>query len=133
MKESKRILRYLKGSQGIRLWYPRSGSYELVGFVDADYARYLVDKKSTSRMTHFLGPCLVSWAIKKYNLVALSTAEAEYVAATSCCAQLMWIKQQLEDYDILCGCIPIYFDNTSTINIAKNPIQHKRIKQIDIR
>ncbi|XP_070010635.1 uncharacterized mitochondrial protein AtMg00810-like [Nicotiana sylvestris] len=68
----KRILRYLKGTTG-----------------------FLMDRKSTSGMAHFLGSCLVSWATKKQNSVVLSTTEAEYVAAASCCAQLLWIKQQL--------------------------------------
>ncbi|XP_070040335.1 uncharacterized mitochondrial protein AtMg00810-like [Nicotiana tomentosiformis] len=64
----------------------------IVGYVDADYAGFLMDRKSTSGMAHFFGSCLVSWATKQQNSVALSTAEAEYVAATSCCAQLLWIK-----------------------------------------
>ena len=84
-------------------------------------------------MAHFLGPCLVSWETKKQLSVALSTAEAEYIAAASCCAQLLWIRQQLKDFCVDIWCIPIYCDNTSAINIAKNPCQHKRTKHIDIR
>ena len=84
-------------------------------------------------MANFLGPCLVSWATRKQNSVALSTAGAKYVAAASCCSQLFWIKQQLEDIGIKTGCIPIMCDNTSAINMAKNPVQHKRTKYIDIR
>jgi len=80
-----------------------------------------------------IGPCLVSWAIKKQNSVAMSTAEAEYEAAASCCAQLLWIKQQLKDFCVDTGCIPIHCDNTSSSNIFKNPCQHKRTKHIDIR
>jgi len=63
----------------------------------------------------------------------MSIAEAEYVAAASCCAQLLWIKQQLKDFWVDTSCIPIYYDNTSAINISKNPCQHKRTKHIDIR
>jgi len=63
----------------------------------------------------------------------MSTTEAEYVAVASCCAQLLWIRQQLKDFSVDTGCIPIFCDNTSAINIAKNPCQHKRIKHIDIR
>ena len=74
-----------------------------------------------------------SWATKKQHSVAMSTAEAEYVAAASCCAQLLWIKQQLKDFCVDTGCIPIYCDNTSAINISKNLCQHKRTKHIDIR
>jgi len=63
----------------------------------------------------------------------MSTAEAEYVAVASCCAQLLWIRQQLKDFCVDTGCIPIYCDNTSVINISNNPYQHKRTKHIDIR
>jgi len=61
--------------------------------VDANYAGILVDRKNTLGMAHFLRPCLVSWATKKQHFVAMSTVEAEYVAAASCCAQLLWIRQ----------------------------------------
>ena len=84
-------------------------------------------------MAHFLGSCLISWGSKKQNSVALSTAEAEYVAAASCCAQLLWIKQQLSDFGLKIEQVPIFCDNTSAINIAKNLVQHKRTKHINIR
>jgi len=84
-------------------------------------------------MAHFLGPYLVSWATKKQHSVAMSTVEAEYVATTSCCAQLLWIRQQLKDFSVDTGCIRIVCDSIGTINIAKNPCQHKRTKHIDIR
>ncbi|XP_070011415.1 uncharacterized mitochondrial protein AtMg00810-like [Nicotiana sylvestris] len=79
----KRIFRYLKGITGLFLWYPKGSNFNLVGYTDVDYAGFLVDRKSTLGMTHFLGSCLVSWATKRQNSVALSTAEAEYVAAAS--------------------------------------------------
>nr|XP_016459296.1 PREDICTED: uncharacterized mitochondrial protein AtMg00810-like [Nicotiana tabacum] len=72
--------------------YRRDNLY-LIGYADADYAGYLVDRKSTSGMAHFLGSCLISYGIRKQKYVALSTAEAEYVTIASCCAQLLWIKQ----------------------------------------
>jgi len=62
----------------------------------------------------------------------MSTAEAEYVAVASCCAQLLWIRQQLKDFYVDTGCILIFCDNTSAINIFKNPCQHKRTKHINI-
>ncbi|XP_070037202.1 secreted RxLR effector protein 161-like [Nicotiana tomentosiformis] len=89
----KRILRYLKGTTDLCLWYPKGSNFNIVGYVDTDYAGFLVDKKSISGMAYFLGSCLVSWATKKQNLVALSIAEAEYIVVASCCAQLLWIKQ----------------------------------------
>ncbi|XP_070008214.1 secreted RxLR effector protein 161-like [Nicotiana sylvestris] len=92
LKAAKRILRYLKGTQDLVLYYPSGDSFNLIRYADADYAGYLVDRKNTSGMAHFLGSCLISWETRKQNSVSLSTAEAEYVAAASCCAQLLWIK-----------------------------------------
>ena len=65
--------------------------------------------------------------------MALSTAEAEYVAAGSCCAQTLWLKQQLFDYGLKLDHIPIRCDNTSAINLTKSSILHSRIKHIEIR
>ena len=129
----KRILRYLKGTSDLGLWYPKGTNFDLVGYANADYAGYLGDRKSTTGMAHFLGSCLISWGSKKQNSVALSTAEAEYVAAASCCAQLLWIKQQLSDFGLKIEQVPIFCDNTSAINIVKNLVQHKRTKHVDIR
>ncbi|XP_070050363.1 secreted RxLR effector protein 161-like [Nicotiana tomentosiformis] len=89
----KSILRYLKGTTDLCMWYPKGSNFNLVGYADVDYASFLVDKKSTSGMAHFIGSCLVSWATKKKYFVAFSTAEVEYVVAASYCAQLLWIKQ----------------------------------------
>jgi len=86
LKAIKRIIRYLKHTLDLALWYPKGSNFDLVGYADADYEGFLVDRKNISGMAHFLGPCLVSWATKKQNSVAMSTAEAEYVAAASCCA-----------------------------------------------
>ena len=115
------------------LWYPRGSSLNLIGYSDADFAGCKLDRKSTSGTCHFLGNMLVSWFSKKQNSVALSTAEAEYISAGSCCAQILWIKQQLKDFGSEQNQIPILCDNTSAINISKNPIQHSRTKHIEIR
>ena len=111
----KRIFRYLNGTKDLGLWYPRQSSFHLVGYSDADFAGYKVDRKSTSGCCQFLGPSLISWYSKKQNFVALSTAEAEYIAAGACCAQILWIAQQLRDLDIDLKGIPIKCDNTSAI------------------
>ncbi|XP_070003250.1 secreted RxLR effector protein 161-like [Nicotiana sylvestris] len=87
LKALKRILKHLKGTLDLCLWYPRGYNFDLVGYVDANYTCFHVERKRTSGTTHFLGFCLVSWVTKKQNPVASSTAEAEYVAAASCCAQ----------------------------------------------
>lgn len=126
MKAVKRILRYLKEISYLGLWYPKGENFNLVGYSNSYYAGFLVDGKSTSGTTHFLGECLVSWATMKKNSVVLSSAKAEYVAAASCCSQLLWIKQQLKDFGMDIGTIRIYYDNTSAIDKTKNPMHYKR-------
>ena len=88
----KRILRYLKGTLNLGLFYPRDTNFELVGYSDADFAGCRLDRKSTSGACQFIGHSLISWHSRKQNSVALSTAEAEYIAAGSCCAQILYIK-----------------------------------------
>jgi hypothetical protein len=80
----KRIMRYLVLISNLGLWYPKGSHFDLINYSDADYAGCMVDRKSTSGTCQFLGRSLVSWSSKKQNSVALSTAEAEYVAAGSC-------------------------------------------------
>ncbi|XP_075077142.1 secreted RxLR effector protein 161-like [Nicotiana tabacum] len=122
LKADKRILRYLKGTQDLVLHYPSRDNFVLIGCADANYAGYLVDIKSTSGMAHFLGSYLISWGTRNQNSVALSTAKAEYVVVASCCAQLLWIKQQLEDFIVFSNCVPLLCDNTSALDMAKNPV-----------
>ncbi|KAJ9566734.1 hypothetical protein OSB04_002700 [Centaurea solstitialis] len=100
----KRILRYLKGTPEMGLWYPKDSS----------------DK-------------LVSWTSKKQDCVSTSTAEAEYVAAASCCLQVLWMKTQLLDYGYKLKRVPIYCDSESAIAITSNPVQHAKTKHFDIR
>ena len=129
----KQILRYLKRTMNIGLWYPNSDNFELIGFSYPDFVDCRVERKSTSDACHFLGHSLVSWHSKKQNLVALSMAEAEYIATGLCCAQILWMKQTLSDFDLSFEHVPIKCDNTSAINISKNLVQHFRIKHIEIR
>ncbi|XP_050914934.1 secreted RxLR effector protein 161-like [Lathyrus oleraceus] len=89
----KRIMKYLKGTTNIGLWYPKGSICNLVGYSDADYAGSKIDQKSTSGACHILGNALVSWACKKQACVALSTDEEEYIAAGSYYAQILWLKQ----------------------------------------
>ncbi|KAK6149654.1 hypothetical protein DH2020_017179 [Rehmannia glutinosa] len=93
MTTAMRILRYLKESQEVGLWYPKEGGFKLVGYSDSDYAGCRVDRKSTSGTCQMLGNILVSWLTKKQNSIATSTAEAEYIAAGRCCAQVLWMRQ----------------------------------------
>ncbi|KAJ9541902.1 hypothetical protein OSB04_028408 [Centaurea solstitialis] len=129
----KRILRYLKGTPELGLWYPKDSSFELISFTDSDYGGCKLDRKSTSGSCQFLGDKLVSWTSKKQNCVSTSTAEAEYVAAASCCSQLLWMKTQLLDYGYKLKRVPIYCESENAIAITSNPVQHSKTKHIDIR
>jgi hypothetical protein len=129
----KRIFRYLKGCPNLGLWYPKDSGFDLIGYSDSDFAGCKIDRKSTSGGCQLLGNRLVSWSSKKQHSVSISTAEAEYVAAGSCCAQILWMQHQLEDYGVCASRTPIFCDNTSAIAITNNPVLHSRTKHIDIR
>src|SRR5580765_7828591 len=129
----KRILRYLKGTTNLGLMYKKTSEYKLSGFCDADFAGDRIERKSTSGNCQFLGSNLVSWACKRQQTIALSTAEAEYVSASICGSQMLWMKHQLEDYQINESNIPIYCDNTAAISLSKNPILHTKAKHIEIK
>ncbi|CAM8948430.1 unnamed protein product [Rhodiola kirilowii] len=88
----KRIIKYVCGTVEFGIWYTNDTNPHLVGFCDADWAGNAEDRKSTSGGCFFLGNNLVSWFSKKQNSISLSTAEAEYIAAGSCCTQLLWMK-----------------------------------------
>jgi len=132
-KAAKRILKYLKGTSTVGLWYPSHSPILLVGYSDSDFAGCKLDMKSTSATCHLLGSSLISWHNKKPAYVTLSTAEAEYIAVGSYCAQILWIKQQLEDFGLKVSKVPLFCDNTSAINLTKNQVQHSRTKHIEIR
>ncbi|WVZ76499.1 hypothetical protein U9M48_024474 [Paspalum notatum var. saurae] len=106
----KRIFRYLKFTPELGLWYSSN----------ADHAGCWIDRKSTSGTCQLLGTSLVSWSSRKQANVALSTIEAEYVAAASCCSQLLWMKATLSDFGLRFRRIPL--DSTSAISVAKNPV-----------
>ncbi|GJR97018.1 retrovirus-related pol polyprotein from transposon TNT 1-94 [Tanacetum coccineum] len=95
------------------IWYPKGSGFDLKAYSDSDYARCNLDRKSTSGGCQILGGKLVCWSAKKQSSMAMSSAEAEYVAAAGCCAQVLWIK--------------------SAIAISNNPLLHSRTKHIDIR
>ncbi|GJY84268.1 retrovirus-related pol polyprotein from transposon TNT 1-94 [Tanacetum coccineum] len=89
--------------------------------------------KITSRGIQFLGDKLVSWMSKKQDCTAMSSAEAEYVALSASCAQVMWMRTQLKDYGFNYNKIPLYCDSQSAIAISCNPVQHSRTKHIHTR
>ncbi|GJT55544.1 putative ribonuclease H-like domain-containing protein [Tanacetum coccineum] len=129
----KRIFKYIKGKPKLGLWYPRESPLDLVAYSDSDYAAANLDRKSTTGGCQFLGRRLISWQCKKQTIVATSTTEAEYVAAASCCGQVLWLQNQLLDYGFNFMNTIIHIDNQSTICIIKNPVYHSKTKHIEIR
>ncbi|GKB77558.1 retrovirus-related pol polyprotein from transposon TNT 1-94 [Tanacetum coccineum] len=124
----------LKGqSINMDLWYSKDSGFELIAYADADHAGYNDDCKSTSRGIQFLGDKLVRWSSKKQDCTTMSSAEAEYVFLSACCAQVIWMRTQLLDYGFHYHKIPIYCDSKSAIAISCNPVQHSRTKHINIR
>eukprot|EP00253_Pinus_taeda_P024835 PITA_24835 len=112
----------------------RSMIGSLLYLKDADWAGSIDDRKSTSGGAFYMGSKLVSWFNKKQSSIALSIAEAEYVAAASSCTQLLWMMQTLQDIHITCTpTISILCDNTSAISVSKNLVMHSKTKHIPIK
>ena len=133
MTALKRIIKYVKNTAEFGVWYSKDTSDVITGYSDADWAGNADDRKCTSGGCFYVGNNLVSWKSKKQNSISLSTAEAEYIAAGSCCTQLLWMQKLLHDYGIFQEHLTIYCDNTSAIKISKNPVQHSKTKHIEIR
>ncbi|GKA18617.1 putative ribonuclease H-like domain-containing protein [Tanacetum coccineum] len=113
------------------LWYLKDSPFDLEAYTDSDYVGASLDRKSTTGGCQFLRSRLISWQCKKQTVVANSTTEAEYVAASNCCGQGLWIQNQLLDYGYMNT--KIFIDNESTICIVKNPVFHLKTKHIEIR
>ncbi|GJS78811.1 retrovirus-related pol polyprotein from transposon TNT 1-94 [Tanacetum coccineum] len=115
------------------LWYPKDSSIALTAFADADHAGCQDTRRSTSGSMQFLGDRLISWSSKRQKSAAISSTEAEYIALSGCCAQILWMRSQLTDYGFGFNKIPMYCDNKSAIALCCNNVQHSRSKHIDIR
>ncbi|GJV90024.1 retrovirus-related pol polyprotein from transposon TNT 1-94 [Tanacetum coccineum] len=129
----KRVFRYLQGSINMGLWYPKDTAMALTAYADADHAGCQDTRRSTSGSAQFLGDKLVSWSSKKQTSMSISSTEAEYIAMSGCCAQILWMRSQLSDYGFAYNHIPLYCDNKSAIALCCNNVQHSRSKHIDIR
>ncbi|GJX35967.1 hypothetical protein Tco_0247524 [Tanacetum coccineum] len=138
LNEVKRIVRYLKNTINMGLWYLKDTDFNLTAFSDSDHAGCLDTRKSTSGGIQFLGGDKpVSWSSKKQDCTLMSSAKAEskaeYVSLSACCAQVLWLRTQLTDYGFHFDKIPMYCDSKATIAISCNPVQHSHIKHIDVR
>jgi hypothetical protein len=131
----KRIIRYVAGTLDHGLYYPRCpGATHFVGYSDSDHAGDIDTSKSTSGVLFFLGKCLVSWQSVKQQVVALSSCEAEYIAASTASTQALWLARLLGD---LLGrdteAVELRVDSKSALALAKNPVFHERSKHIRIK
>lgn len=130
---AKRILRYLKGTSNFGILYKKDEK-DLLGYTDSDYAGDLNDRKSTSGYVFMLNSGAISWCSKKQPIVTLSSTEAEYVAASLCSCQAIWLRRLMETVQQQQrGPTTIFCDNVSAIKISKNPVLHARSKHIDVR
>ena len=129
----KQILRYVKGTMHYGLVYCSGGGAErITGYTDSDLAGDLDDRKSTGGMAFYVNECLVTWNSQKQKTVALSSCEAEFIAATAAVCQTLWLRSLLSE---LVGEEPkpvrMLVDNKSAIALMKNPVFHGRSKHID--
>jgi hypothetical protein len=127
------IFRYLKHTSEFEIWYSVSSLLDLIGFSDTDFAGCGIDRKSTFVTYHFLGSSLICWSSQKQSSVAQSTTEAEYVAAASCCSQILWIVHIMRDFGVRFESVPLMCDNTSAISVAKNLVFHKKMRHVERR
>nr|GEU53310.1 retrovirus-related Pol polyprotein from transposon TNT 1-94 [Tanacetum cinerariifolium] len=115
------------------IWYPKDTAMALTAYADADHAGCQDTRRSTLGSSQFFGDKLVRWSSKKQKSTAIYTTEAEYIFMSGCCAQILWMRSQLTDYDFVFNKIPLYCDNRSAIALCCNNVQHSRSKHIDIR
>jgi hypothetical protein len=131
----KRIIRYVAGTLDHGLYYPRCpGEAHLVGYSDSDHAGDIDTSKSKSGILFFFGKSLVSWQSVKQQVVALSSCEAEYIAASTASTQALWLVRRLSDFlgrDT--GAVELRVDSKSALALAKNPVFHERSKHIRVR
>ena len=129
-----RIMRYLKGTLSVGLLYRNDGSSDWVGYSDADWAGDTDDHKSTSGYMFQIIGAVISWRSKKQTCVALSTAEAEYMALASAAQEAIWMRQLLTDLrNPPREPTRIFEDNQSAICLANNPQFHRRATHIGIK
>ncbi|KAM3410301.1 hypothetical protein ACQJBY_002482 [Aegilops geniculata] len=132
----KQILRYVSGTLEYGCCYKRGGisAPEVIGYSDSDHAGNVDDRRSTTGVVFFLDSSAITWISQKQKVVAISSCEAEYMAAASAACQGVWLCRLLGE---LTGDAPttakLRVDNKSAIELSKNPVHHERSKHIDIR
>jgi Reverse transcriptase (RNA-dependent DNA polymerase)/gag-polypeptide of LTR copia-type/Integrase core domain/GAG-pre-integrase domain len=136
---AKRVLRYLRGTVNYKTIYngnsiQGNSNPTIVGYCDSDWGMRLEDRRSTTGYVFTLCGGAISWQSKHQRTVALSTVEAEYMAATHACKEAVWWRSFLRGlgYDVSQPTI-IYSDNQGSIALTKNPEHHQKTKHIDIQ
>jgi hypothetical protein len=128
-----RIVRYLKKSPGLGLFYPRRPYLQIQGYSDADWGKCPDTRRSISGYCFVLGSSLISWRSKKQHTVARSSTESEYRALGSAVCELLWLQYLLRDLHIQPSKSPVLFcDNHSAVHIAHNPVFHECTKHLEI-
>jgi uncharacterized protein (DUF1330 family) len=131
---AKHVLRYIRGTINYGLRYTASSNIQLHGFTDSDWAGSVKDRKSTSGMCFSLGSTMISWGSRKQKSVALSTAEAEDIAACEACTEAIWLRKLISDlFDQIPESTIIHCDNQSCIRLSELPVFHERSKHIEIK
>ncbi|GAV66772.1 hypothetical protein CFOL_v3_10282 [Cephalotus follicularis] len=139
-RAAKRVLKYVRGTTHLGIWFKSNAKedstslIELKGYSDSDWGGSADDMKSTSGYCFCFNSGVFSWNSKKQDIVAQSTAEAEYVSAALAANQAIWLRKLLADLgQKQLRPTNIHCDNMSAIAIAKNPIQHGKTKHIKIK
>nr|GEV71616.1 hypothetical protein [Tanacetum cinerariifolium] len=122
----KRVFRYLRGTINWGLWCPKDTAMALTAYADADHAVCQDTRRSTSGSAQFLGDKLVSWSSKKQKSTAIFTTEAEYIAMSGFCTQILCMISQLADFGFVFNKIPLYCDNRSVVALYCNNVHHSR-------
>ncbi|PHU21266.1 Fanconi-associated nuclease 1 -like protein [Capsicum chinense] len=134
VKAAKRIVRYIKGTITYGVMFRRTQPVKLFGYSDSDWRGSKDDSKSTSGHCFSLGSGIFSWSCKKQDIVAQSTAEAEFVAAKAAVNQAFWLKKILIDLHMEpTGSIEVFVDNQAAIAISHNPVFHGKSKHFNIK
>ena len=128
-----RILRYLKSTPGKGLFFKKNEKRGIEVYTDADWAGSVTDRRSTSGYCTFLWGNLVTWRSKKQNVVARSSAEAEFRSMAQGVCEILWLKRVLEELKRPVSLpMKLYCDNKAAINIAHNPVHHDRTKHVEV-
>ncbi|KAJ4710130.1 Retrovirus-related Pol polyprotein from transposon TNT 1-94 [Melia azedarach] len=130
----RRVLRYLKGTHDLGILFKPEAELNLFGYVDSDWAGCIDDGKSTLGYAFSVGSGMFSWCSKKQDVVAQSTAEAEFIATAAGANQCIWLRKMLIDLGFgQINASPIFCDSKSAIAIAKNPVQHGKTKHMKVK